>query len=881
MDKKKKVYIIVTEHFDLIWRRCFDRDFCFKGQNFISYADLESYYIIDNIALCEKYDFYRFEIESVAVIKKFLEHHGEYRETLKKLVAEKRIYIPFTGNNIVDSNMVSGESIIRNYLYGQEYLKKEYGIVPEGMDRNDAFGNSAQIPQIARKFGTGWVYHITYSNCDKPYWRGIDGSTVYNYEARRVGYSGGYYKYAPCPQCKGQKDKDCPVCNNRRIDTEKMERLRVLPGCNADLIEKLDTPGYIYAGGEEILPDEHIIEWAVEHKDEYDIEFGNFESFIPYFRDKLDRVDNVSSAEIHSSAEVNTNNTGTYVTRIKTKQLLRKEENDLLSLESLAAILQAENYPAAEIEGIWDKLLFTMFHDAVTATHIDAAYAEIMDCFKEIDSAVKELGNTSLNKNVTNKDGVITVINPRGHILSGEAEIELTSAEDVILVDENGVNASISAYERKGNVISVKFIVNDIPPFSTRIYKIKNGAVKKSITNVGAVAFSVADAILTNKIEEDHEKVDSRSYTIENEFYKLTANKQGITEIFDKALNKVIAEESTYAVGEWILEHDEGSPWATLSDDMRRQGMKEYTKLISVEKAADHEKMTFEILPGAIDGYSVTGIFVSYSVMLQRNCDLVKFAAAVDWDTQNYRLRIAFPTNTTGKHFYDIPYGVIERKPYKHNIINSNGSSNWAAAAGDYPTVNWAGIEGKDFSISLLNKGIPSYQINNDDNGRENIFLSVLRSPSVGTYLHTPMEYSMTEYDGMRDAGKHHFEYALKSYRNGFSENSAVIDGIGYNAKLFAVEGEINLPPMPRLNSNNAYISGIKKSQDNKGIIYRIVEYKGIDGEMELLIPAGYKVTAAYETNLKEEKEKALHIEEGIIKIPIGKFAIMSLYLQG
>ena len=41
--KKKKVFIWATEHSDLAWRRCFDRDFEYKGQNFVSYADLEGY----------------------------------------------------------------------------------------------------------------------------------------------------------------------------------------------------------------------------------------------------------------------------------------------------------------------------------------------------------------------------------------------------------------------------------------------------------------------------------------------------------------------------------------------------------------------------------------------------------------------------------------------------------------------------------------------------------------------------------------------------------------------------------------------------------------------------------------------------------------------
>lgn len=77
--------------------------------------------------------------------------------------------MPFSGNNIVDSNMVNGESIVRNFLYGREYLKEKYNYVLYGMDRSDVFGNSAQLPQIARKFGTKWIFNLTYSESDNLY----------------------------------------------------------------------------------------------------------------------------------------------------------------------------------------------------------------------------------------------------------------------------------------------------------------------------------------------------------------------------------------------------------------------------------------------------------------------------------------------------------------------------------------------------------------------------------------------------------------------------------------------------------------------------------------------------------------------------------------
>ena len=314
---KKKLFIYATEHADLVWRRCFDRDFTFKGQNFVSYSDLEGYFIIDNIKLCEEDENFKFTIESVAMLKKFLEKNADYEKKVAELFQKGQIQMPFSGNNIVDSNMVNGESIVRNFLYGREYLKEKYNYVPYGMDRSDAFGNSAQLPQIARKFGTKWIFNLTYSESDNLYWRGLDGSTVLTWMPKGIGYTGGYYKYRPCPKCNGFRDNDCPECNNRRIDLMFMENMRVkLPEKLREYNEEI--PPRIYCGGEEILPSRHVIEWAKKNADKYDIQFANFDDYLPYIKDLLDKVDETS--EIHSSSEINCNNTGTFVTRIHTER---------------------------------------------------------------------------------------------------------------------------------------------------------------------------------------------------------------------------------------------------------------------------------------------------------------------------------------------------------------------------------------------------------------------------------------------------------------------------------------------------------------------------------------------------------------------------------
>jgi len=64
----------------------------------------------------------------------------------------------------------------------------------------------------------------------------------------------------------------------------------------------------------------------------------------------------------------------------------------------------------------------------------------------------------------------------------------------------------------------------------------------------------------------------------------------------------------------------------------------------------------------------------------------------------------------------------------------------------------------------------------------------------------------MTEYDGMRDSGRHCFEYALTSYSEPFAESSVVADAEAYNAQAVAVLGEARLPELPQVTSSGARV---------------------------------------------------------------------------
>jgi len=816
---KPKVLVYTNNHFDPTWRRCWDRPLFFEGKRYASYAELQSFYLRDNLELAQRIPGYKFEAECSLVLRRFLESHPEKAQDFARLAKEGRFAVSGAGENIIDSNMVLGESIVRNYLYGLLWAEKALGAKCALGVRNDAFGNSAQLPQILNGCGLKWTTGFCYSAPKKPFIRGLDGSTVATMELPCAGMAHGASKYPPCESCAG---KGCPACYGRGIQT-----FRTVPP------ETLNCEGQSEAFcvklcPEETLPCKEIGAWLERMRERYEISFAIGEDARAFLKDALKLAANPPEDAIDPDVELNPNNTGCYVTRIKLKQECRRLEYDALNTETLlcAAALKGAPYPKAELESAWRSLLFTMFHDAITATHVDAAYDEIMDLNFDVGFELFSMRAKALSALVEPKDGAVSVFNPRGGVFTGSVQAAVPSVHghSIAIVDEKGKKARIVDEEPldDGRTL-VRFVASDVQPFSAKAYKAVKAPAKKPA------------------------KLPAKP-VIENSRYKIVADEGGIVSIFDKLLKAEIAKAGEFRPGEPFLESDEGSPWATLKDSL---GVNRATthRLKAVEAGPGWQALIFEVGFGPRSFAGGHPFLADVKVALTEGVDRVDFEVdASRWEAFNARLRFAFPVPVKGDAVYEIPYGSLKRKPYKPSF-------NWIGANGDWPAVNWAGVQGKELSVALINKGLPSYKIENSGEGKA-IFLSVLRSPVIPTYLHEPWEYVMTGFWGMRDAGEHRFEFSLASYAGDFAKSSVVDDAEAYNAGAIAVQGKLSLPEMPSIEPGCARISSVKMAESGDALILRVVEFRGEGGEAFLRLPP--QAGAVSKVNLLERDGETL-----------------------
>lgn len=116
------------------------------------------------------------------------DRYPEVFSRIKSAVATGR-FIPLGGMWVEsDTVMPSGESLARQFLYGQNFFRNEFGISCQGVWLPDSFGYSPALPQLTRRAGFEWFFtqKISWNQVNKfPHhsfaWEGIDGSRIFTH----------------------------------------------------------------------------------------------------------------------------------------------------------------------------------------------------------------------------------------------------------------------------------------------------------------------------------------------------------------------------------------------------------------------------------------------------------------------------------------------------------------------------------------------------------------------------------------------------------------------------------------------------------------------------------------------------------------------------
>lgn len=381
----REVVVLFHNHVDPVWARCFEEN-AYNGR-FItrSYMDIFEWMVERFVELSEQGFCYS---EGQTVFwETYLERNPEKAEAIKKLVREGKLEFLLQGFLTCDTNYVPAEGIIRNYLLALPFYEKYGEQIPVRQAFLwDAFGSSANLPQILKQFGADRVGGTKYRPCLEDHWTGIDGTSLpcidrrlgsCNLEGRPLIYV--CARHPHCPKCQGA---GCEMCGGRGMRNahpfRKDEIRKVLQDCAALGEEK----SFVLIGGEEVIPDESIVE-AVrelnrEHEGRVRFRFGTLGQFWEEHRKAYETWDGNGEGE---RKDLNPVNQGGYLTRIENKQRVRRATYRLLAGEArYACSLFESGLPprvCGDINRAWKDLLLNMHHDAISGTHIDSAQREL------------------------------------------------------------------------------------------------------------------------------------------------------------------------------------------------------------------------------------------------------------------------------------------------------------------------------------------------------------------------------------------------------------------------------------------------------------------------------------------------------------------------
>ncbi len=322
------------------------------------------------VRLLEKYDasFAQSSSQYYAWVE---ENDPELFEKIRELVEKGRI-IPVGGMWVEsDVQLIDGESLVRQFFYGQRYLLEKFGRIAKIGWLPDTFGFSASLPQIMLKSGIKLfsTYKILWNERNEfPYhaftWKGVDGSEIPTHIM--MSYKSSMTAKSLYKQWKMYKNKhDVPVM--------------------------IYAYGYGDGGGG--------ITWEM-------LEMQKHMNKLPYIPEVVKGVEDEYIEEVSRlitqrwEGELYVEaHRGTYTTNARMKEYMAKAESILRTAEIWSVIAEINGcfeYPG-ELGELWKRTLLHQFHDVLPGSSIREVYDDAIDDLTDVLSKAEDIAERAMD----------------------------------------------------------------------------------------------------------------------------------------------------------------------------------------------------------------------------------------------------------------------------------------------------------------------------------------------------------------------------------------------------------------------------------------------------------------------------------------------------
>lgn len=620
------------------------------------------------IGLMERYPEFKFACSQAVQFQWVKTKYPSLYQKIKKY-ALKNQFLPTGGTWVeMDGNIPSGESFMRQFLYGQHFFKKEFGHICDVFWLPDTFGYSSQLPQIIRQSGIKYflTQKISWSLVNKfPHnsfqWQGIDGTKCLTH-------------FPPADTYESSVTfKDVLKTRDQNKDKGVVSDGMLLfgygdggGGPTEDMIENVNRMGNISG-----LP-------RIEHSDP-----TKFFNTLEHTAHLLHTWVGELYLELHQ---------GTFTSQALIKKrnrqcefLLRNTElyNTWALLKSPGAKLASTSCVSDE----WKKVLLNQFHDVLPGTSIKQVYDDAENIYKEV------------IKNCTS-------------ILSDCYKVLFNLDDET--VTKNTVLLNSNSWKRHEVVV-----VDNKYKFSSSIKKQPlHGATSSAIlVNVPSIGFcSLGEDVESSDHVAIHQDSTSQTITLENNQLLAVFNQYGhVTScLLKKNKRECISADCHGNIFTMFTDIPLfWDAWDVMPyNEETREVIQECTSMRILDQGP--LRVSFEVSLKLSDRSTLTQV-----ISLDACADYIRFDTQVNWYENRRLLKVEFPFNVHTEYAtYEVQCGHLRRP--------THGNTSWDWAKQEVCGHKWVDVSEYDFGVAVLNDckyGFSAYG--------STLQMSLLRSPKA------------------------------------------------------------------------------------------------------------------------------------------------------
>lgn len=553
------------------------------------------------IELMKLYPEYKFLQSQPHLYRMVKRNYPALYDRIKEAVQNSQ-FIPDGGMWVEpDTNIPSGEALIRQFIHGKRFFRDEFGIDSRVCWLPDVFGYTGAFPQIIKGcdmdyFSTQKIFWTYNGGHQFPYhtfwWEGIDGTKV-------LSHIHNDYNSHTEPGILIQRW-------NERVQKDGIST-RLFPF------------GYGDGGGG---PTRDHLEYIRRTKNLEGVPKTQMCEPAEFFEDLKERgiPGEIYVGELYFQAH-----RGTYTSQAKTKMLNRMCEFALREAEIWGVISNVMNgfcFDNMTLDEQWKTVLLNQFHDILPGSSIQRVYKEAEAAYEKTLSDVNNIRFNAL-QSITGKKNAVTVFNS----LSWQSKKLISLPEEFR-----------GAEDISGNALMVQQ---------------DNDAV---YTEVSVPACGWTTVYPSDMPETESKNVIAEKDRLENELISIRFDENGeIKSIFDRKNCRELAASNCNAFKMY-------KDVPTLYDAWDIDSMYENTH-VEIASVATIEVVSSGPLFAKIRiKKTLNNSKMEQEVILRRNSRRVDFKTKIDWQESHKLLKVNFPVNVhSNEAVQEIQFGYIKR----------------------------------------------------------------------------------------------------------------------------------------------------------------------------------------------------------------------------